>query len=83
MLKNAAKAMRITPEYGIQVGKRADLVIIDAVGVPEALRLQPDRLWVIKEGRVIAENRSSRKLLTHSKLDHVCSIDLEDLRTEE
>ncbi len=63
---NAAKAMRITPEYGIQVGKRADLVIIDAVGVPEALRLQPDRLWVIKEGKVIAENRSSRKILRPS-----------------
>jgi len=63
---NAAKAMRITAEYGIQVGRRADLVIIDAGSVPEALRLQPDRLWVIREGRVIAENRSSRKLRRHN-----------------
>jgi len=63
---NAAKAMRISAEYGIQVGKRADLVVVDAASVPEALRLQPDRLSVIKEGRVIAENRSSRKLLRHS-----------------
>ena len=62
MTTNAAKALRVTEEYGLEVGKRADIVVIDADSVWEALRNQPDRLYVIKAGEVIAENRSERTL---------------------
>ncbi len=58
---NAAKTLRVK-DYGIEVGKRADIVILDAETVWEALRLQPARLYVIKEGKIIAENRFERKL---------------------
>ncbi len=58
---NAAKTLRIR-DYGIEVGKRADLVVVDAVSVWEALRLQPPRLYVIKEGKIVAENRMERKI---------------------
>lgn len=60
---NAACTMGVLDDYGIEVGKRADIVVIDATSPKDAIRLQPDRRWVIKEGKVIAESRSIRKLL--------------------
>ncbi|HXW94373.1 MAG TPA: amidohydrolase family protein [Nitrososphaerales archaeon] len=59
---NAAKGMRLD-RYGVTVGDYADLVLLDACGVRDALRLQPDRLAVIKRGRVVAETRAER--VTH------------------
>ncbi|MFQ5762399.1 MAG: amidohydrolase family protein, partial [Candidatus Bathyarchaeia archaeon] len=58
---NAAKILRL-PNYGLDVGCNAELTIVDAPNAREALRLQPDRLYVIKAGRVIAETRTTRKL---------------------
>ena len=40
--------------YGIEVGKQADLIILQARSVQDALRLKPARLAVIRKGRVIA-----------------------------
>jgi cytosine/creatinine deaminase len=59
---NAAKGMRME-RYGVGVGDYADLVLLDAGGVRDALRLQPDRLAVIKRGRLVAETRAER--VTH------------------
>ena len=50
---NAARAARLD-DYGIAPGCRADLVVIDAPSVHEALRLQPPRLHVLRGGRVVA-----------------------------
>ncbi|MFQ6075125.1 MAG: amidohydrolase family protein, partial [Candidatus Bathyarchaeia archaeon] len=58
---NAAKACGFE-DYGIEVGKTANLNIIDAPTAQEAIRTQPDRLYVIREGRVIAENKTIRKI---------------------
>ncbi len=44
--------------YGTDPGCRADLVILDAPSVPEALLSQCDRVAVIKNGRVVAGNRT-------------------------
>lgn len=62
MTTNAAKILGL-PDYGIQVGNRADLIILDCANEIEAIRLQPDRLYVIKEGRIVAQNRSERLLV--------------------
>jgi cytosine/creatinine deaminase len=59
---NSAKAARVT-DYGIAVGCRADLVIIDAPSVHEALRQQPLGRRVLKDGREIARSSATRKLL--------------------
>jgi cytosine deaminase len=40
---------------GLAVGKRASLVVLDAGDPIEAIRLRPDRLWVIARGKVVAE----------------------------
>jgi cytosine deaminase len=58
---NPAKGMHL-PRYGMEVGDQADLVLLDARNVHEALRLQPDRLIVVKRGKVVAETKSERRL---------------------
>jgi cytosine deaminase len=51
---NAAKTLRIQDRYGIEEGKPADFLILDAPSAFEALRLVPARLHVFKYGREIA-----------------------------
>jgi cytosine deaminase len=53
---NAARAMRLEG-YGVSPGDRADLVVIDAPTVREALRLVPPRRQVFYGGRLMAESR--------------------------
>jgi cytosine deaminase len=60
--ENAAKAARVE-DYGIAEGKRADLVVVGAPSVHEAIRLQPLRRHVIKEGREVARSTVSHELL--------------------
>jgi cytosine deaminase len=53
---NAARAMRLEG-YGVEPGDRADLVLIDAVSVHEALRTIPPRRLVLYGGKLVAESR--------------------------
>lgn len=53
---NAARAMRMQG-YGIEPGNRADLVLIDAGSVAEALRMVPPRRLVFYGGTLVAESR--------------------------
>jgi cytosine deaminase len=53
---NAARAMRLE-DYGTNPGDRADLVLVDAPTVHEALRLIPPRRLVFHRGRLVAESR--------------------------
>lgn len=41
--------------YGLKVGDLASLVVIDADNPTEALRLRPDRIFVVSRGKVIVE----------------------------
>ena len=43
-------------DYGIAVGKKADLVILDTISKANAIIDLPTRLVVIKNGRVTVEN---------------------------
>ena len=53
----AAEVMRL-PGYGIEVGTPADLVLLEAASAREALRMQPPRRYVVRNGEVVAENRT-------------------------
>jgi cytosine deaminase len=53
---NAARAMRLKG-YGTEPGDRADLVLVDAPTVHEALRLTPPRRLVFSGGHLVAESR--------------------------
>lgn len=61
----AARAMGIEQNYGIAVGRQADLVILDTYDVADALLDIPVRSWVIKRGRVTVETRCSCSIHRH------------------
>lgn len=52
----AAKALRIR-DYGLSEGNKANLIVFEAKTPKEALRLQPNRRYVIRDGRILIENR--------------------------
>jgi cytosine deaminase len=52
---NAARVLGLQG-YGIEVGNRADLVVLQAATKVEAIRLRANRLHVIRAGKVIAES---------------------------
>ena len=54
---HAAKNFRLE-NYGIHVGARANLVVIDANSAVDALRRQGDRRYVIRDGRVLTETKT-------------------------
>ncbi len=52
---NSAKTMGLEG-YGLKVGCHADLIVLQAANVTEALRLKPTRLFVLKNGKVISKS---------------------------
>jgi cytosine deaminase len=63
---NAAKALRIQEKYGVEEGKPASFVVLDAPSVFEALRLIPVRLHVFKDGREVANTSPGRSVVRRS-----------------
>ncbi len=53
---NAARAMRL-PDYGLSVGDRADLVVVAAESVREAIATVSPRPAVVAGGRLVVESR--------------------------
>ncbi len=62
MTVNAARLLRLK-DYGIAPGCRADIVVLDAREPGDAIRFRPDRLHVLRRGRLIAQNKTNRELL--------------------
>lgn len=60
---NNAKTMGLT-DYGLHVGAKASLVVLDASNPIEALRLRPARLWVVANGRVISQSPRADAMLS-------------------
>jgi len=58
---NAARAARLG-DYGLAPGRRADLVVIEAPSIHEALRTQPPRRHVVKDGHEVARATLTREL---------------------
>lgn len=62
---NAARAIGIAGNYGIAVGKQADLVILDTYRVADALLDIPARSWVIKRGKITVVTTHSCNIHRH------------------
>lgn len=60
---NAAKTLRVSDRYGIEEGKPASFLILDAPSTFEALRLLPARLHVFKDGREVAITQPGRSVV--------------------
>jgi cytosine deaminase len=59
---NAARAVGIAAQYGIAVGKRADLMILDTHTVADCLLDLPPRSWVLKRGRIVVVTTYESKI---------------------
>ena len=46
-------------DYGLAPGKRASFVILDASNPVEAIRLRPDRLMVVSNGKIVAKQEKN------------------------
>ena len=55
---NAAKLWKLE-EYGIRAGAAANLIILDAKSSVEALRRQPDRRYVIRQGKILVQTETA------------------------
>ncbi len=58
---NPAKALRL-PNYGLAVGKDADLVLVDTQRVADVIIDFPDRNLVLKRGRIVARTQRETEL---------------------
>ena len=54
---HAARNFRLD-DYGVNVGARANLLILDATSAVDGLRRRGDRRYVIRDGRILAQTRS-------------------------
>ncbi|MDF2037781.1 cytosine deaminase [Cytobacillus oceanisediminis] len=57
---NSAKTLNIEEKYGIEEGKPANLIILDAENEYEAIRRQAAVKYSIRNGKVIAETKPSQ-----------------------
>ncbi len=57
---------------GIEPGCAADLVVIDADTMHEALRLQAARSWVIRRGSIVASTRTDTTI--HRSSDNAPTV---------
>jgi cytosine deaminase len=59
---NAARAVGLSEDYGLAVGKQADLMILDTHVVADALLDLPARSWVLKRGRITVITKHESKI---------------------
>lgn len=76
--ENAARTLRVEDRYGIEEGKPANLVIFDAPNRFETLRLNPVRLFVVKDGKVVANTEPARARLWRSEASEEISFAARD-----
>ncbi len=63
--KNAARAIGMGDNYGIAVGKQADLVVMDTHQVADVLLDIPSRCWVVKRGAITVTTRHTCEIHRH------------------
>lgn len=63
--KNAARSIGVQDNYGIAVGKQADLVIMDTYQVADVLLDIPSRCWVVKRGAITVTTRHTCEIHRH------------------
>ncbi len=64
MITNVPAAVLGMAHYGIEIGNRADVVVLDAPDWHSALQFQAEKRAVILNGRLAAENRRETDLFT-------------------
>ena len=62
---NSARALNIQDQYGIEIGKPANLILLDAESVFDAVRRQAVVTHSFRHGRLIASTRPASTLIHH------------------
>ena len=62
MITTTAAEILKLDNYGLAVGKKANLVVINAKDARDAIRLTPERLYVIREGKIVAKTAVQTEL---------------------
>ncbi len=57
---NAARTLGVEEEYGLEPGKPADVVLLDAADKWDAIRRMAQTVLVVKKGRVVARNTCAK-----------------------
>lgn len=65
---NSAKLMNLK-DYGIEEGKKADLIVLKAPSDIEAIRLRSEAIYVIKNGKVVAKTIPSKSYVNDERID--------------
>ncbi|MDL2226904.1 cytosine deaminase [Deltaproteobacteria bacterium OttesenSCG-928-M10] len=68
---NGAKTLGLQDRYGLEIGKPASLLILDAETVYDAVRTQAEVLYSIRNGRIIAQSEPARRTLFRPALEPV------------
>ena len=72
MVTNSNAQIMGLDDYGLHVGAKASLVVLDAGNPIEAVRLRPDRLCVIAKGKVVSRKaRNDARLSIDGRPDRV------------
>lgn len=61
---HSARTMNVEGEYGLDIGKQADFIVLDAKDEMEAIRLMSECLYVIRKGRIILETEPASRQFT-------------------
>ncbi|WHX26934.1 cytosine deaminase [Virgibacillus halodenitrificans] len=69
---NSAKTLHMEETYGVEIGKPANLIVMDGMNEYEVVRKQACTLYSIRNGEIIAETKPSE---TNVMLDKVEKID--------
>ncbi|MCG1029360.1 cytosine deaminase [Virgibacillus halodenitrificans] len=69
---NSAKTLHMEETYGVEVGKPANIIVMDGMDEYEVIRKQACTLYSIRNGEIIAETKPSE---TNVMLDKVEKID--------
>ena len=57
----AAEILKLK-DYGLDVGKKANLIVVNAKDARDTIRLTPERLFVIREGKIVAKTTVETEL---------------------
>src|SRR5699024_3957635 len=71
---NSAITMNVEDEYGVEVGKRANLIVLNATNEFDAIRKQAEVTHSIRDGKIIARTEPKRSTVF---FDEEISVDFE------
>jgi cytosine deaminase len=77
--ENSARTLCVSDQYGIEEGKPADMVILDAATEAQAVRLMSEKLFVIRRGKILSETAPAKRTVTFGSTKNEVDFKCNDL----